>query len=71
MRGMASQMDRTPRWVKVFGAVVVLIVVLLVIVLVVRGPGGHGPGRHAPSRDSTPPRDTGGHEPPTGSHTQP
>ena len=39
----------TPRWVKVFG-IIVLVVVLLVIARVFIG-GGHGPGRHTPSGD--------------------
>jgi hypothetical protein len=34
---------RTPRWVKLFGIVALLMVVLLVILLAT---GGHGPGRH-------------------------
>ena len=35
----------TPRWVKVFGAIS-LVVVLLVVILLFTGGGGHGPGRH-------------------------
>jgi hypothetical protein len=35
----------TPRWVKVFG-IISLIVVLLFIVRLVTGGDGHGPGRH-------------------------
>ncbi|HEX9705702.1 MAG TPA: hypothetical protein VGA20_10675 [Gemmatimonadales bacterium] len=39
----------TPRWVKVFG-IVVLVLVLLVVVIMATGVGGrHGPGRHMPS----------------------
>jgi hypothetical protein len=38
-----------PRWVKVFGTIVLVVVLLFVIVLVTRGPGGHGPGRHMTS----------------------
>jgi hypothetical protein len=42
----------TPRWVKVFG-VVALVVVLLFVVLILTGRGGeHGPGRHAPASDT-------------------
>ncbi len=43
----------TPRWVKVFG-IIALVLVLLVVVLLVTGlggPGGHGPGRHSSSGD--------------------
>lgn len=41
----------TPRWVKVFGVIALVVVLLFVILLLTRGPGGgHGPGRHmAPS----------------------
>jgi hypothetical protein len=39
----------TPRWVKVFG-IIALVVALLVVVMLVTGVGGeHGPGRHNPS----------------------
>lgn len=37
--------ETTPRWVKVAGAIV-LVLVLLVVVLLVTGKGDHGPGRH-------------------------
>jgi hypothetical protein len=49
----------TPRWVKVFGTIALLVVLLFVILMFTRGPGGrHGPSRHMPSRDTagqTPP----------------
>jgi hypothetical protein len=35
----------TPRWVKVFG-VIGLVLVLLVVIMMIIGPGDHGPGRH-------------------------
>jgi hypothetical protein len=36
-----------PRWVKVFGTIVIVVVLLFVGLLVTRGPGGHhGPGMH-------------------------
>ncbi len=38
----------TPRWVKVFG-IIVIVVVLLVVAMVLIGSGEHGPGRHAMS----------------------
>ncbi|MBA2759561.1 MAG: hypothetical protein H0U38_07705 [Chloroflexia bacterium] len=44
----------TPRWVKVFG-IIALVVVLLIAALMLTGGsggGGHGPGRHAPSGDT-------------------
>jgi hypothetical protein len=37
----------TPRWVKVFGIVVAL--VLLVVIVMVAAGGSHGPDRHLPS----------------------
>jgi hypothetical protein len=40
----------TPRWVKVFG-IIILVVVLLVVATVFIG-GEHGPGRHTPSGDA-------------------
>jgi hypothetical protein len=39
----------TPRWVKVFGTIALVVILVFVILLVTRGPGGHGPGRHMPS----------------------
>lgn len=42
----------TPRWVKVFGAIVIIVILLFVILMFTRGPGGqHGPGRHMQSKD--------------------
>ena len=49
----------TPRWVKVFGIVALVVVVLFIVVLLVGG-GEHGPGRHSPSSDP------GRHMPPAG-----
>ena len=37
----------TPRWVKVFGAIVLALVLLFVIAVITGRGGGHGPGRHA------------------------
>ncbi|MDQ3533576.1 MAG: hypothetical protein M3456_14655 [Actinomycetota bacterium] len=46
----------TPRWVKVFGIIALVVVLLFVIVLFTRGP--HlGPGDHTPSGS------LGGHDP--------
>jgi hypothetical protein len=47
----------TPRWVKVFGIIVLVVVLLFVILMLTRGPAGHGPGRHGPlgvSRNQAP-----------------
>jgi hypothetical protein len=67
----------TPRWVKVFG-IIALVLVLLVGILLVAG-GDHGPGRHTSPGDAggqTPPSKAtesggggGGHKPPAGGHT--
>jgi hypothetical protein len=41
----------TPRWVKVFGIIVIVVVLLAVAMMVISG-GEHGPGRHTPSGDA-------------------
>jgi hypothetical protein len=51
----------TPRWVKVFGIIALVLVLLFVALLLTGRGGGHGPGRHAPSGDA------GGHTPPPAS----
>jgi hypothetical protein len=58
----------TPRWVKVFGVITVLVVVLFVVVVLVRG-GEHGPGRHSGGGGSDTPSHTG--PPPGITHTRP
>lgn len=43
----------TPRWVKVFG-IIALVVLLLIVTLKLTGFGGeHGPSRHTPSSSVT------------------
>jgi hypothetical protein len=44
----------TPRWVKVFGTIFLVVVLLFVILMFTRGPGGrgHGPGLHTPAGDT-------------------
>lgn len=37
----------TPRWVKLFG-IITIILVLLIVVIMFFGGGSHGPGSHAP-----------------------
>ena len=58
----------TPRWVKVFG-IIVIVVVLLVVARIFIG-GEHGPARHTPSGDAggqVPPSSvTEAHAPPEG-----
>ncbi|MGH7476803.1 MAG: hypothetical protein ACRELD_10970 [Longimicrobiales bacterium] len=70
-----------PRWVKVFGTIV-LVLVLLFVMMKVAGIGGrHGPGRHLQSGDvggqtapssvtdeQAPSGGLGGHTPPEGGH---
>ena len=52
----------TPRWVKVFGIVALVVVVLFVVVVLTGRGGEHGPGRHTPAAE-TPTGHTG---PPSG-----
>jgi hypothetical protein len=42
----------TPRWVKVFGVIALVLVLLFVILMLTGRGGGHGPGRHALSADA-------------------
>jgi hypothetical protein len=67
----SSDTGSTPRWVKVFG-IIVIVLVLLFVVLKVTGLGGrHGPGRHTPSGDAggqTPPANVIGDAPPKGGY---
>ena len=72
----------TPRWVKVFGIIVIILVLLGGIIMFTGIGGQHGPGRHMPSggsggqippssviKDYTPPGgDLGGYAPPAGGH---
>jgi hypothetical protein len=47
-----SDGPRTPRWVKVF-VIIALVLVLMVAIMIFTGLGGeHGPGRHLPSGDA-------------------
>lgn len=39
----------TPRWVKIFGIIALVVVLLVLILLFTNAPGGHGPGRHGAS----------------------
>ena len=41
----------TPRWVKVFGIIVIVVILLVAAVMFVNG-GEHGPGRHTQSGDA-------------------
>lgn len=44
----------TPRWVKVFGLIALVVVLLFLILQFVGGGGDHGPGRHTGARDTFP-----------------
>jgi hypothetical protein len=43
--GPSRESSDTPRWVKVFGLIAVVLLVLLLVIALLTG--GHGPGRHA------------------------
>ena len=43
--GPDRESTRTPRWVKVFG-IIAIVVVLVFVILLLAGGGRHGPGRH-------------------------
>ena len=45
-RGLTTS---TPRWVKVFGIIAIVLVLLFVVIQFTGVGGGHGPGRHTPS----------------------
>ncbi len=56
VRPTADRPPSTPRWVKVFG-IIGIVVTLLVVILLVTGrgsPGGHGPGQHTGEGDTPP-----------------
>jgi hypothetical protein len=48
VRPTKDRPPRTPRWVKVFG-IIAIVLVLLVVGLMFFGGGQHGPMRHMPS----------------------
>jgi hypothetical protein len=48
---MPSDYPGTPRWVKVFG-IIAIVLLLFVLLNVLTGGGPHGPGRHASSREA-------------------
>ena len=52
-----------PRWVKVFGALAMLVLLLFIVLLVTGRGGEHGPGRHGLSGGSS---TVAEHVPPTG-----
>lgn len=50
--GNRSEPPGMPRWVKIFGLIVLLVIAVLILVMVLVG-GEHGPGLHALSGDSS------------------
>ncbi len=70
MSQTSDEIDRallpsTPRWVKVFGAIALILILLAGIILI--SGGEHGPGRHLPitsvTQDFTPSTEHGGQHP--------
>jgi hypothetical protein len=55
--------EGTPRWVKVFGIIGVIVVVVF-LVLLFAGGAEHGPGRHLPGDDSARGQAPAGHTAP-------
>jgi hypothetical protein len=56
----------TPRWVRVFGIIALVVIMLFIFLMFTRGPGGHGPDRHVRSTDPrwhTPPVEHGVQQP--------
>lgn len=62
----------TPRWVKVFVIIALVIGLLVLILMFTRGQGGHSPARHfggqRPASSVLADSDRGGKGPPEGSH---
>jgi hypothetical protein len=54
--GATGDSPGSPRWAKVFGLIVFIVVLLFVILMFTRGSDGHGPGRHTLSDAGGPPR---------------
>lgn len=67
MTGDDTQTAGTPRWVKVFG-IIALVVLVLLVVMIIAGRGNHGPGRH--TGENIPFADAGGPEVATVAHTE-
>ena len=64
----AVDVTGAPRWVKMFGAIS-LVVVLLIVILLFTGGSGHGPSRHSGSGGRNTPSSVTEQTPPVDSHT--
>jgi hypothetical protein len=42
----AAEPHATPRWVKVFGGILIVVLLLFLLLMLTGGPGRHGPRRH-------------------------
>ena len=51
VRPPADRPPSTPRWVKVFGIIAIILLLIFVVIQLTGVGGGHGPGRHAVSGD--------------------
>lgn len=56
---------RLPRWIKIAGLTIAIVVILGVLMMVLLGGGEHGPSRHG---NNTPSNDIPSHTPPAGGH---
>jgi hypothetical protein len=63
-----TQTAGTPRWVKVFGIIAIVVVVLLVV-MIIAGRGDHGPGSH--TGGDIPFTGAGDHDVAAVAHTEP
>ena len=51
VRPPADRPPSTPRWVKVFATIAIILLLIFVFIQLTGVGGGHGPGRHTLSRD--------------------
>jgi hypothetical protein len=57
-----------PRWSKVAGIALIILILLIVAVMLFGGRGGHTPPRHGGTGSAPPAGITQGHMPPAGGH---
>ncbi len=51
VRPTVDRPPSTPRWVKVFGILAIVMVLIFIVIQFTGVGGGHGPGRHTPFGD--------------------